>query len=322
MNRIAFRVMGGKDIGYGHLYRCLALAKAITLKTKKYEIIFVVNKEITNIVRENNFKFIISKNFNNDLKIFKDLTIDLVVFDSYEADDVYLKSIKQVSKLVLIDDNNNIYNSKIPDIILNGNIHAKDLNYAKNESTRLLLGPEYLLMKEEYWITESNHNIEKKGVLITTGGTDPYNISLKILKKLKNVPITKIVIIGPGYSEETTAALYKHSDTKTIYIYKPISLKKYIQKAEFVITASGSTVYEVISQKRIPIIFSIAENQEIVYKYFQEFGIPTIGNNSNIQLNKIIPYLNHLQQIDIEKQLPLIDGKGAIRAAEYVVQCL
>lgn len=322
MKRIAIRTMGGKDIGYGHLYRCLSLAKAISTEAINYKIIFIVNKDIKNIVRNDGFEFIESNRFEEDYRIVEDMCFDLVIFDSYRVNDSYLRRIKKITKLMLFDDNNDIYDSSIPDIVLNGNIHAEDLNYKMDSSTCFLLGPEYLVMREGYWNDTSNQNDQKKGVLITTGGSDIYNLSPKILKELLKTDIIKRVIVGPGYSDETIDELNKLKNGKTTIAMKPNGLKNYIKSSEYVITASGSTVYEVISQKSIPIIFCLADNQKNAYEYFKKHGVQAIGQYPDIRYDEIVQALEHTGKTNIRKLYNLIDGKGALRVAHRIISMI
>ncbi|MDW7662165.1 MAG: hypothetical protein SCL54_12170 [Bacillota bacterium] len=322
MKRIAFRTMGGKYIGYGHIYRCLSLAKAIVKQAITYEIIFIVNDEIKSIVRDSGFKYEVSNDFSDDYEIMNKIGLDFVILDSYLADDFYLKNIRKNSKLMLFDDNNDIYDSEIPDVILNGNIHAKNLDYKTNNSTFFLLGTKYLVMREDYWDDVSTELIKKSGVLITTGGSDSFNISIKILKELSGTDYFKKIVVGPGYTNEAVDEINRLKDNKTTIIMKPNGLKDHINSSEFVITASGSTVYEVISQKTIPIIFSLAENQNTAYKYFQEYGIKTIGIFPDIHYDEIIHALKQASKIDIGELNNLIDGKGALRVAHQIILML
>lgn len=321
MKKIIFRTFGGKESGYGHIFRCISLAKAIIKESVDFEINFLVNDELENIVIENGFKYHLINNFNFDYKLMKEISPDLIIFDSYKANDSYLENIKKISKLILFDDNNDIYDSKIPDMIINGNIYAGDLNYNKSDRTTFLLGTQYLIMRENYWYDSSNEFIEKKGILVTTGGSDSFNISPKILKALKKTDYIKKVIVGPGYSKETIDEIYNIKDNKTQIIMNPNGLKNYIKSSKYVITAAGSTVYEVLSQKTFPIIFSLAENQNIAYEYFRKKGIQSIGVFPNINYNGLINSLKKSNKTE-EDVYNMIDGKGALRVAREIMKIL
>lgn len=106
---------------------------------------------------------------------------------------------------------------------------------------------------------------------------------------------------------------------------KPNGLKDYIKNSEYVITSCGSTVYEVLSQESIPIIFTLAENQKIAYNYFRDLGVETLGQYPNIRYNEIIQIFNQPQKMHEHKLSELyktIDGKGALRVSSQIIQFL
>lgn len=323
MKRIIIRTLGGKEIGYGHYYRCLSLAKAIKLIDKNIDIIFIINKDLMSLIENTDFNFIISEDLTEDMKIIKNLDIDLFIFDSYLGDDNYLRVIKEKTKLMLIDDNNDIYDSSIPNIIYNGNIHAEKLGYSNVEGQIKLLGPKYLIMKEEYWNGNADENLDKDGVLITTGGTDEYGIALKILKEIKDLNVKVKVIIGPGYTDDYIKKIEYIKTNNMELIYKPGSLKTHISSSKIVITAGGSTVYEVLSQKSIPIVFSIADNQDLICRELIDNGIEYLGKYPDIEYKKLKKLIGRIKDKVIyenEKVFNLIDGRGTIVVAKVLIK--
>lgn len=321
MKNIIIRTLGGKSIGYGHYFRCLSLAKAIKLVDKNINVVFLVNRELADQIKATNFKFIINNDFKGDTKIIENSGASLFIFDSYLGNNAYLKNIKQKTGLMLIDDNNDIYNSSIPDIIYNGNIHAETLGYKYVEGQLRLLGSKYLIMKEQYWNDEPSLLL-KDGVLVTTGGTDEYKVTLNIIDIIKKLDIKTRLIIGPGYNDGYIEEIKKIKTENIELIYKPSSLKQYINSSKIVITAGGSTVYEVLSQKSIPIVFSIADNQDLICKALQQMGIPYLGKYPDIHYSKLGELIEKLQNKEIDERkkiFNLIDGKGAVTTANILM---
>lgn len=321
MRNIIIRTFGGKDTGYGHYYRCLSLAKAIKLTAKNVHIIFLVNKELHSLIQTTGFNFIISNDLNDDLRIIENLDVVLFIFDSYLGNDGYLRHIKNSTRLMLIDDNNDIYDSSIPNIIYNGNIHAEGLGYKYIKEQTRLLGPEYLIMKEEYWGNKIPL-FSKDGVLITTGGTDEYGIVLNIMNGIKGLDINVRIIIGPGYRNNYIREIKKNKTQNMELIHKPSSLKEYIDSSKIVITAGGSTVYEVISQRSIPVIFSIADNQDLMCGALQEMGVEYLGKYPNIDYSKLRGLLEKLEQDGTfdEKIFDITNNEGAKIVANTIIE--
>ena len=322
MKRIAIRTLGGKGIGYGHYYRCLSLAKAFKQLEKDVGIIFIVNQELGNLIGETEFDFIVVNDLKQDYETIDTLNIDLFIFDSYLGSNRYLEAIKEKTKIMLIDDNNDIYDSTIPDIIYNGNIHATKLGYQGMDEQLKLLGPRYLIMKEEYWEDLQDKKTHKEGLLITTGGTDEFGVAFNILREVKDLDIKITVIIGPGYRDGYIKKIEEISTKNIELIYKPSSLKKYIASSKMVITAGGSTVYEVLSQKSIPIVFSIAENQDLMCKELSEMGIDYLGKYPNIEYTLLLDMIEKVQKSEYllnNRVFTSINNQGAKAIAKILL---
>ncbi len=325
MKTIVIRTLGGKGIGYGHFYRCLSLAKAMRLLDRAIYITFLINQELIGLLEDAKFDFILSDNLNEDFEIIHNLNIDLFIFDSYLGNDEYLKRIKKKSKLMLIDDNNDIYDSSIPDIIYNGNIHAENLGYSDVNGQLKLLGSKYLIMKEEYWEEKEDKDMHKEGILITTGGTDEYEITVKIMDTIKEFDIKSKIIIGPGYEDNYIKKIEDIKTENMNLIYRPSSLKEYISSSKIVITAGGSTVYEVLLQKSIPIIFSIADNQDLICRELRDIGVEYLGKYPNIDYSELIRILKQIEDYRFyldDGVFNTVKGNGTILVAKILLSQL
>ena len=322
MKSIVIRTLGGKRIGYGHYYRCLSMAEGILLLENDVRIIFILNEELAGLIEETNFNYIVSNNLSQDFSIIEDVNIDLFIFDSYLGDNEYLKGIKKKTKLMLIDDNNDKYDSLIPNILYNGNIYASKLGYTAIKNQLQLLGSKYLIMKKEYWDNNQDQYVHKKGILVTTGGTDEYEVLFKIIDSIKKIDIKIRAIIGPGYSEDYVKKIENLISENVELIYKPNSLKNYIKTSKVVITSGGSTVYEILSQKSIPVVFSIADNQDIVCSTLNKMGVEYLGKYPNIDYSNLSLLLKkeHNKDIDKEDELyNLITGEGSLLVAKEIL---
>lgn len=321
MKRIIIRVFGGKDIGYGHYFRCLSLAKAISILNKDIDIIFFINRDLKDLITSTDFKYLVKDNIGDDIGAIEGYNPSLFIFDSYTGNDIYLQTIKGKVGLMIIDDNNDIYDSSIPNIIYNGNFHSEGLGYKDIEGQVRLLGPKYLIMKEEYWSNESNTDADD-GVLITTGGTDEYGIALRILNELKDLSLRKVLIIGPGYKNEYMQELMKVNGKNIELVHRPNSLKRYINSTKFSITAGGSTVYEVLSQGSMPLVFSLADNQDYLCKALRDMGIVYLGKYPHIDFGSLRSKLLKLKNEGTGKYkdiFKLVDGSGAMTTAKAII---
>ncbi len=326
IEKVLFKTTASSNIGFGHLFRCLSLAEA--LKSCGINSVFLANAEAESKIAEYRFDFVCSESFNyNDIEKIRTINSDIVVFDSYLADLSYIEGLAKEHFLVQFDDNNDIYGEISADILINGNIHAGDLNYiSKKKRTRFLLGPEYLVMKSEYWNPESSDQSENS-LLITTGGADFFDLMPEFLEDLGKLPLKKRVIVGPGFSESQIRKLEMLSENiiDCELIHKPSSLKEYIAQSSIVISASGSTIYEILTMKRLPVIFTLADNQRMIAKKLESFGITNLGWYENIDFKKLPEIiLREMDIIDVKKRslselFSKFDGKGAMRTAKVIV---
>ena len=132
------------------------------------------------------------------------------------------------------------------------------------------------------------NNRKTQTLMITTGGTDSNKVMIRLIKVLKDFDMKKKVIIGPLYEDKYIEDIKNEiSDNLFELIYKPKSLKKYIENSDYVLTAAGSTVYEVLTLKKIPIIYTLAENQELIAKELENYGIINLGNYNNLDYTRI-----------------------------------
>lgn len=338
--KIIFRTNGGKDIGLGHVYRCISLAQAIREIDGEILISFVANNEVKTLIEEYKFEFISSDFFDNkDIQIIEDQRPSLIIFDSYLASNDYLKNLGKISKLIIFDDNNDVYDPSIPYKIINGNLHALSLDYTNKHEH--FLGPKYLVMKKEYWENKKEHNKREDNfpknnrkdtnvmsVLITTGGTDFNQIMLQFIRAFKELKINKKLVIGPLYEEEYIEKIEREvfNDESFELIYKPKTLKNYINDSDYIITAAGSTVYEVLTLDKFPIIYVLADNQKAIAKELEKYGIINLGYYLEIDYDyakKIIEskeYEKAKEHTMIEKLFRMFDGNGAKRITEKIVK--
>ena len=102
------------------------------------------------------------------------------------------------------------------DLVLNQNINAAAEMYANREAhTRLLLGTRYVLLRREFWPWRGWRReipaVARK-VLVTLGGGDPDNVTLKVIQALAQVQIEgleAVVVVGAAnpHLQELQAAV-------------------------------------------------------------------------------------------------------------------
>ena len=160
---VVFRVDANSMIGKGHMKRCVAIAKAIRLLGGS--VLFVTREDSDTSLIEGNFMeyetvpsmTLGSEKAINCLKdIISEKNAKVCVVDSYDVSNTAFNSLKEVCKVILIEDY--LYEVYDVDAIINYNLYADKIDYMTKYkgSTKLLLGIEYAPYGNEFlnWLPE------------------------------------------------------------------------------------------------------------------------------------------------------------------------
>lgn len=299
--KIAVRADGGNQIGIGHIMRTLVLAKELA-KTNDVFYICKISKESPEkyskgieIVKKSGFniKTISETNILDELKFIK---ADCLITDSYDVDEDYFNNTKKMFEFTGYIDDLNLYNFNV-DFIINQNIGSENYKYNTNKDTKLFLGTDYIMLREEFRNASFNLNINKKvkNIMITVGGSDSNGITNRIYNYIKDLSFEFHIIIGPSFKKENIQSLIKlikkgHRNIKLHINEKIINVMK---KCDVAISACGSTLYE-LAILGIPTLgIIVSDNQELTaYKMEQRNIIFNLGWYNELNKEKLLYYLN------------------------------
>ncbi len=283
MAKIAIRADGGSQIGMGHVMRCLVLAKELS---KSNEVLFICKKgEGSSLkagvdkIKNEGFQVIVvnDKNVLEELKsINKYNYINCLMTDSYDVDEEYFNKISDIFEYTVYIDDINICKFNV-DCIINQNINAKSLNYRlnPNKKTKLLLGTEYCMLREEFrkqYHKAINEKVEN--ILITVGGMDKDYISLKLLDVVKEFNIPIHLVIGNAFEEKLIRELeYVKNKCEYINLYKNADMSELMKKCDIAISTTGSTIYELAAMQVPTVGIIVAENQKEICREMDKLGM-------------------------------------------------
>ncbi|MDD5356270.1 MAG: UDP-2,4-diacetamido-2,4,6-trideoxy-beta-L-altropyranose hydrolase, partial [Candidatus Omnitrophica bacterium] len=189
---------GSKDIGFGHITRCLALYEAF--KDKNVQPVFIINGDssIKYLLREKKYQlFNWLKEKNKLFNILREAGI--VVIDSYLASrDLYNKISEIIPSgiLAMVDDYNRI---KYPEgIVINPSIYMDRLNYPQKEGMVYLLGKDYVILRKAFQkIPVKRINKKARDVLIMFGGINHSALMHKIIDYLEKIFDFNFYVVEP-----------------------------------------------------------------------------------------------------------------------------
>jgi spore coat polysaccharide biosynthesis predicted glycosyltransferase SpsG len=211
------------------------------------------------------------------------------------------------------------------DIILNQNISANPLMYPCSGEVRLLLGTNYVLLRREFlsWQVERAFPKIARRVLVTLGGSDPDNRTLKIIRALEKVSVpgleAKIVV---GSANPNLDSLRQASGGKGPEILTGVAnMPELMAWADVAVTAGGSTCWESAFMGLPSLILIMSENQRANAEGLARSGIAiNLGWFNEVSVDQVVHALTLLMKSQEARERmsalgqQLVDGLGASRA--------
>jgi len=296
----------GNNIGFGHLMRMLAIYQGFEEKGVKPKFIINADDSVSSFLNDTDYEiFNWLQDQNRLFEVIKDA--DIVFVDSYLADRELYEKISEIVKLpVYYDDNNRIEYSK--GVVVNGNIHAKDLDYPKRDDIIYLLGVEYLPLRKEFWdLPEKVIKEDIESVMVTFGGDDSKDMTPKVLKILnERFPhLKKNVVIGNSFKNIEEIKEVADENTNLIYYPDAKKMRDIMLESDIAISAGGQTLYELARTGTPTIAIGVAENQKGNIDGFLKNGLILFAGwwNNEVVWEKICYYLTDLKSQSLRKKL-------------------
>lgn len=323
--KIVIITEGSSKIGFGHITRCMSLYQAF--KKAGLSVQFIVNGDSTIESLLKNTDYEIFNWLKNHDKLFQSFNgSDIVIIDSYLADEgLYRRIVDYASITVYIDDNNRIDYPK--GILVNGSILAEKLNYSSLGEIDYLIGSQFIPLRCQFWdIPEKKINSSLQTVMITFGGDDLRNLTPKVLRILnKNYPsLNKKVVIGNGFKHVSNIETLKDERTELIYYPDANGMLNTMLESDMAISAGGQTLYELARVGLPTIAISVAHNQTHNVENWLKVGFIEFAGywEDNNLFNNVLDKLELLkdEKIRLEKGnlgKMSVDGKGALRIVKY-----
>lgn len=300
---ILFRADAGKQIGYGHFVRTLALADILK---EEFECVFVTQtptryqeKEVERIC-----PLIKLPSDNSKFAIFTEMLSgkELVVLDNYFYSTEYQRRIKDKgSKLVCIDDMHDKH--YVADAVINHGLDECQMLDVE-PYTKLFVGLDWALIREPFRSSCCfMQNREKGHIAISFGGVDSSNFTTKISKKIANSSeVHKITaIVGDAFLfEEELGAVNKVNIERNLTADRLADL---FCRVEFAILSSSTICIEALACKCVVFAGWYTENQKEFYQYLLKkrkiIGLGFLDDQAIHGLSAVLEKRNEDNSIEI-----------------------
>ncbi|MBI2400225.1 MAG: hypothetical protein HYV23_04095 [Deltaproteobacteria bacterium] len=237
-NGVTFWTEGGPSIGMGHVMRCINIAHA--LETEEMPMHFLVNNERPVIDRLNEealFHIVYPMTGRHVGR----LTNGVVVIDTKRDVSAQVRSLREEGRKVVLIDNSST--GEADAIVMPTPV------YRGRGCGNILHGNSYLIIGDKFRHSRAAeplvHSAPLK-VLVTMGGSDPFNLTETVLKALWNVKgIEVTTVIGPAFKlTETMEEFIKRSNERFTFVFNAKNMAQLMRASHIAFTAVGTTVYE------------------------------------------------------------------------------
>jgi len=318
---------GSRNIGFGHITRCISLGQAFTERQIYPEFIINGDKDVEGLLKD--YPYHLFDWLENENKLFDSLKkADVIIVDSYLADIAFYQKVSDLLKVALfVDDNKRLKYPK--GIVLNGAIYADKLGYPWDEKTVYLLGTRYIPIRKDFFNVEDKP-IRKiiNTVMLTFGGHDFRSMTPKILRVLSEYypKIAKKVVVGKGFVNLKEIEQNKDSNTEIIFNPNAEEMKNIMLESDIAISAAGQTLYELARVGVPTIAIAVADNQLSNTEGWNKAGVVEDAGwweDKNILQNIAVSF-EKLSDFDVRKNKrdlgrSFVDGKGSLRVADYII---
>jgi spore coat polysaccharide biosynthesis predicted glycosyltransferase SpsG len=199
--KIYFRADGNSNIGLGHIYRCIAVSEMLPSYLKMIFIIREPSEAIKNLINRyfSSAIFLDEVEFSDEADYISDLlsSNDIIILDGYNFNTQYQARLKANGvRIICIDDIHKYH--FVSDVVFNHAGGVESTAYNVENYTKLFLGPEYAIVRSDFWNKPKISERRDDNVFVSLGGADPKNDLLAILKKAisKNKSLVYNVVTG------------------------------------------------------------------------------------------------------------------------------
>lgn len=268
VKRVLFRVDGGESVGMGHLVRSRALVAALRERGAECRFVTVPAGAAQWLASRGEpvERLDTRAGSADDARAVVELVRQwgpcCVVTDGCSFKEDYLNTLVQTGVPVAAIDDLAAWFFETA-LVVNGGLGAKRLCYYAAPTTRLLVGPEYVLLRWNFRRPPRSWSSVRR-VLACFGGADPENrlgVVLEAWSELEKGPILDL-LVGPAYSrldELRTAAAVRNVSTH--HDLDGVELVDVMANCDMAIASAGMVACE-LAALGVPMILVVCSEDQ------------------------------------------------------------
>jgi UDP-2,4-diacetamido-2,4,6-trideoxy-beta-L-altropyranose hydrolase len=340
--RVLFVADAGREIGGGHVMRCLTLAQA--LRERGAATAFMASPpaaEILDLFAGPEVKRIAAHDAD-PTRLVEDAAqasadFDALVIDSFRLDADTHRAIAQGKPALILDD--------LADRPLDGalivepdpGIEAGDYEGLVPSDAKLLIGPDYALVRAPFakaraaTLERRQRREPVKRVLVSMGLTDVGGVTARVvdrmLPRLGDAALD--VVLGPGAASEARLKTLAARDPRVSLHVAVKDMASLMSQADLCVGAGGASVWERCTLGLATVLVVLADNQAGVSRWLADHGAADLADARAPDFEAAFDraFTNLMRSPErvarmSEKSAGLCDGLGAGRVADAFLYIL
>lgn len=332
---IAFRVDGSSTIGLGHYYRCVTLAQALCAADhhcifisqyypeKLSNTLQVLGIEIHKLPKEQVLDQ--EKDAQLSFQMIGNQQLDWLIVDHYGLDATWHKALKDLAKrrLVIDDLANRHYDCEV---LLDSTYLRQPFDYEGlcPSNTRLLLGADYILLREQFLHRRVNLDKLQRDsdrLFIHFGAVDHLNMTAKTLSLLEAIEwpgkVDIVLSSEAKFLKQIKTLVMRH---QSWHLYVDIDNMADVMAACNAAIGAGSTnSWERCSLGLPSLVIQVADNQSDIIDSLHQAGAITVSTAEKLMTDLPIFLKSDLKTM-AKNAFNVCDGLGVSRTLDFLNQ--
>lgn len=308
----------GKNVGLGHLVRCMTLAKELLSRNLSVELRLKNDTDAVTFAQDGGLNPTIS----NPKRLKMDICsspAELIIVDSYDFSSRDFELLADRKTLMVVDE---LGKRNIPaDIVLNNNIYADKIEYPAADV--VLRGTEYCMLREPFRSLPNPHYREKpESILVTVGGADLEDSFVNIVTVVASVAteVSINAVVGPYFEppDNLPDQIEFHHD--------PPDIHELMLEADIAISGGGQTLYELAACGTPTIAVPLGTDQSLNIDGFEKAGFchAVEKPDDSVFKHELRTHFDNLYRDSetrrkmMETGRSIVDGRGVFRVADRI----
>ena len=334
------RLDGSHKIGLGHVYRSRELALKLQKQGQKTIFLINNNKSVRNLTKGFTTEVLSDEYSGQEVilktrEIIKKFKVKVIISDLLFYPDYYKNFLKTLNAHT-VTFHEHLTKDNFSEVIINYNTFKDSLINTESNSNDCL-GPKFCLLPEKiktYEAIKIKRNVEK--ILLTFGGSDPQNYSIKVIRILNNLGklsrnLKEIILhLGPENNETNKIKSLIKSSPLSIRLVEGVEdFPRLMKEADLAICSGGNTMYELCYLGIPSIVLPQNLHQENFSKelfdnqYLKMIKVDSVDFDDTLRRN-LFELMNDLKlrKEYHSKSIKLFDGLGLDRITDRILNLL